>query len=361
MDSLLTEFEEHNIIFTQNKNEFIKEILESMEGTLTNTQLQELNKHLNRYTDNLNIKKKPIYDDIDYVEENKKLIQTFLDDKLLEGCSKRTINAYRSVLNKFNKWSIKHLLNMSKQDITDYLVFYKETSNASNSTIDNIRRYIRSFYGYCLYNDLILKNPASNLGKIKHVKKQKVPFTNEELTKMRTWVTNRKHGDLRDLAIFELLLSSGIRVGELHSLDISDMDMVNNKFRVIGKGDKERTCYFNSAAKIALDDYLKSRSDDNPALFVDLKRKRSKSGSGVYMRLGISQVERRVREIGAAVGVRAHPHKFRRTFATSLVRKGVNLAEVSKLLGHESIETTLIYTVTEDETVKYEHEKHSDI
>ncbi|MCR5027029.1 MAG: tyrosine-type recombinase/integrase [Methanobrevibacter sp.] len=333
-----------------------------MDGTLTNTQLQELNKQLNRYTDNLNIKKKPSYDDLDYVEENKKLIQTFLDDKLLEGCSKRTITAYKNVLDKFNEWTIKHLLNITKQDITDYLLFYKETRNASNSTIDNIRRYLRSFYGYCLYNDLILKNPAANLGKIKTVKKQKVPFTNEEITKMRTWITNRKYGDLRDLAIFELLLSSGIRVGELHNLNISDMDMVNNKFRVIGKGDKERVCYFNSAAKIALEDYLNSRKDDNPALFVTLKSKKKKESLGrTYVRLGINPIERRIREIGQAVGVKAHPHKFRRTFATNLVKKGVNVAEVGKLLGHESIETTLIYTVTEDDTVKYDHEKHIDI
>ena len=362
MDTLLGEIEEHNIIFTQNKNEFIKEVLGSMEGTLNNTQLQELNKHLNRYTDNLNIKKKPAYDDFDYAGENKQLIENFLDDKLLEGCSKRTVGGYKAVLNKFNEWSIKHLLNMSKQDIMDYLIFYKETRNAGNSTIDNIRRYLRSFYGYCLYNDLILKNPAANLGKIKQVKKQKVPFTNEEITKMRTWITNRKNGDLRDLAIFELLLSSGIRVGELHLLNISDMDLVNNKFRVIGKGDKERVCYFNSAAKIALEEYINSRKDNEPALFVSLKGKKKKDSSGyTYSRITAFQVERRIREVGLAVGVTAHPHKFRRTFATNLVKKGVNVAEVSKLLGHESIETTLIYTVTENDTLKYEHEKHMDI
>lgn len=356
------EFEEHNIIFIQNKNEFINEILEKMEGTLTNTQLQELNKHLNRYTDNLNIKKKPKYNNSDYIEENKKLIETFLDDKLLEGCSKRTIIQYKQCLNRFNEWNIKHLLNITKQDITDYLMFYKETRNASNTTLDNIRRYIRSFYGYCLLNNLILKNPASNLGKIKTIQKHKVPFTNEEITRMRTWITNRKHGDLRDLAIFELLLSSGIRVGELHRLNISDMDMSNNKFNVIGKGDKERTCYFNSATKIALQDYLNSRKDNNPALFVTLKRRKIK-GNTEYSpyRITITSVERRIREIGEAVGVKAHPHKFRRTFATNLVKKGVNVAEVGKLLGHESIETTLIYTITEDETVKYEHEKHTDI
>ena len=362
MNTLIGEFEEHNIIFTQNKNEFIKEILESMEGTLSNTQLQKLNKHLNHYTDNLNIKKKPAYNDTDYIEENNKLIQTYLDDKLLEGCSNRTIKAYKDTLTKFNEWTIKHLLNITKQDITDYLLFYKETRNVSNSTIDNTRRYLRSFYGYCLYNDLILKNPAGNLGKIKTVKKQKVPFTNEEISRMRTWITNRKNGDLRDLAIFELLLSSGIRVGELYSLNISDMDMVNNKFHVIGKGDKERICYFNSATKIALKDYLQSRKDSNPSLFVSLKRKKNDEGMlEDYSRLPTNQVERRIREIGLKVGVKAYPHKFRRTFATNLAKKGVNVAEISKLLGHESIETTLIYTVTEDDTVKYDHEKHIDI
>jgi integrase/recombinase XerD len=156
---------------------------------------------------------------------------------------------------------------------------------------------------------------------------------------------------MRDLAIIDLLYSTGIRVGELVRLNIADVNMEQRECVVFGKGDKERRVYFDAKAKIHLMDYLASRTDNNPALFISL--------DGRYKRLEISGVEIRLRELGRKLSLnRIHPHKFRRTMATRAIDKGMPIEQVQKILGHSQIDTTMQYAIVNQNNVKNSHQKY---
>ena len=351
--------EECDIVFAEYKKRFIDDVLNSMAGLLDNRQLTELNKSLNKHTDDLNIKDKPEID-LNYEFTNNELINNFTSEKKLQGCSERTIGYYNSTLKNFNNWAVKPLTDLTTTDIKDYFKFYKTLNNCSNSTIDNVRRVLSSFYNYLIESGYIIDSPMRKLPAIKQKKAVKEPFTAEEITLLRNAIifdkknSNKRdkinHSKERDLAIFELLLSSGIRIGELVTLNRTSIDFNNNSFIVTGKGNKQRTCYMNTQANIALQTYLNTRKDGDVALFVNSKKP--------YNRLGICGVERLIREYGESVGVQAHPHKFRRTFATNALRKGTPLEQVSTFLGHSDIDTTLIYAIVDQDELKINHEKY---
>ena len=156
---------------------------------------------------------------------------------------------------------------------------------------------------------------------------------------------------VRDLAIIDMLASTGMRVGELVHLNIEDIDFENRECIVLGKGSKERPVYFDARTKIHLRNYLESRNDDNPALFVSMLKP--------YNRLNISGVEIRLRELGRKLDItKVHPHKFRRTLATKAIDKGMPIEQVQKLLGHSKIDTTMQYAMVDQENVKLSHRKY---
>jgi len=351
--------EEYDVVFAEYKKRFIDDVLESMNGLLDNRQLTELNKSLNRHTDDLNIKDKPVVD-LDYDVTNEELIRNFTSEKKLQGCSKRTISYYRSTLKNFSDWAVKPLTDLTTNDIKDYFKFYKDLNGCSNSTVDNVRRVLSSFYNYLIESEYIIDSPMRKLPAIKSKKSVKEPFTAKEITLLRNAIIFDKknshkknkinHNKERDLAIFELLLSSGIRIGELVNLNRTSIDFNNNSFIVTGKGNKQRTCYMNSQTNVALQNYLSTREDNNVALFVSSKKP--------HNRLQVTGVERLIREYGESSGVHAHPHKFRRTMATNALRKGTPLEQVSKFLGHSNADTTLIYAIVDQDELKINHEKY---
>lgn len=351
--------DEYETVFAEYKKRFIDDVLNSMNGLLNNSQLSELNKSLNKHTDELNIKDKPVID-LEYDVTNEELITNFIKEKELRGCSDRTVKYYNSTLHKLSEWSIKPLTELTTDDIRDYFQFHQNLHECSNSTIDNIRRVFSSFYNYLIEEEYILDSPMRRIPAIKKRKTVKEPFTAEEITLMRNAIIYDKNNSNkydkinknkeRDLAIFELLLSSGIRLDEMVKLNRTSIDFNTNQFIVTGKGNKQRTCYMNTQTNIAIKEYLKTRNDDNIALFVSSKKP--------YNRLGHNAVERTIREYGERVGVAAHPHKFRRTFATNAIRKGTPLEQVSSFLGHSDIDTTLIYAIVDQDELKLNHEKY---
>lgn len=351
--------EEDAAIFAEYKKRFIDDVLKSMDGLLNNYQLSELNKSLNKHTNELNIKDNPNYD-IDYQSTNEELINNFIKEKELRGCSDRTTQYYRSTLHKLSEWSIKPLVELTTQDIRDYFKFHQELHKCSNRTIDNVRRVFSSFYNYLIEAEYILDTPMRKIPSIKQRKNVKEPFTSDEIILMRNAIiydekNSKIHNGInphkeRDLAIFELLLSSGIRIGELVKLNRTSIDFTTNSFIVTGKGNKQRTCYMNTQANIALKKYLKTRTDSNIALFITSHKP--------YNRLKHNGIERLIREYGNVVGVEAYPHKFRRTFATNALRKGTPLEQVSAFLGHSNIDTTLIYAIVDQDELKINHERY---
>lgn len=250
--------------------------------------------------------------------------------------------------------TIEHLLKnvqnpirkITTEMMREYLVDYQKINNCGKTTVDNIRRNISSFFSWLEEEDYILKSPMRRIHKIKTKKAVKNIITDEEIEKLRDNCRN-----LRDTAMIDLLYSTGIIVGELVKLNIEDINFSERECVVFGKGDKERKVYFDAKSKIHLKNYIESRTDNNPALFVTL--------NAPYDRLKISGVEIRIRELGRLLNLeKIHPHKFRRTMATRAIDKGMPIEQVQKILGHSQIDTTMQYAIVNQNNVKASHRRY---
>ena len=278
--------------------------------------------------------------------DNLEYLTMFLNAKKLEGCSERTIQYYKVTIRHFLKLITEPIRKITTEQIRQYLVDYQAINNCSKVTVDNVRRNVSSFFSWLEEEDYILKSPMRRIHKIKTTKTVKNTITDEEIERLRDQCDCK-----RDLAIIDLLYSTGMRVGELVRLNIEDIDFNERECVVLGKGDKERRVYFDAKTKIHLQDYLANRSDTNPALFVSL--------DAPYNRLQISGVEVRLRMLGRSLGIeRIHPHKFRRTMATRAIDKGMPVEQVQKILGHSQIDTTMQYAIVNQNNVKESHRKY---
>ena len=315
----------------------IKYILVDMDEYLTANQSQKLQRVLiSRLTDQTK--------SVSTVS-NSNYLSMFLNAKKIEGCSERTLTYYKTTVEKLLDGITDPIRKVTTDDIREYLANYQGLNDCSKTTIDNIRRNISSFFTWLEEEDYIIKSPMRRIHKIKTTKTVKEVISDEEIEKMRDKCKN-----LRDLAIIDLLYSTGIRIGELVRLNIDDIDFEERECIVFGKGDKERRVYFDAKTKIHLTDYINSRFDTNPALFVTL--------DAPYDRLQISGVEIRLRHLGRELGInKVHPHKFRRTMATRAIDKGMPIEQVQKLLGHSQIDTTMHYAIVNQTNVKVAHRK----
>ncbi|HEU4110834.1 TPA: tyrosine-type recombinase/integrase [Streptococcus pneumoniae] len=311
-------------------------IMQEMLPLLNNEQLLALRESLEHHL--VDGKKQQKY-------SNNNLLQLFITAKQVEGCSSKTIRYYqRTIENLFN--AIKEsVTQLTTDDLRSYLANYQSEKDCSKANLDNIRRILSSFFAWLEQEEYIIKNPIRRIKKIKTEQNVKETYTDEHLEIMRDNCEN-----LRDLAIIDLLASTGMRVGELVQLNRSDIDFENRECVVFGKGKKERPVYFDARTKIHLRNYLNDRKDSHPALFVTLV--------GKAQRLGIAGVEIRLRKLGDKLGIqKVHPHKFRRTLATKAIDKGMPIEQVQKLLGHSKIDTTLAYAMVNQNNVKHSHQK----
>lgn len=288
----------------------------------------------------------------DLVENNDKkdeeiaYIDLFIGAKKVEGRSDKTLNYYRRTIENMVSDISKQINHITTEDLRLYLAKYQETNKSSKVTIDNIRRILSSFFGWLEDEDYIIKSPVRRIHKVKTTKSIKETYTDEELESMRDNCDN-----LRDLALIDILSSTGMRVGELVLLNREDINFNERECIVLGKGDKERTVYFDARTKMHLQKYLDNRTDDNKALFVSLKQP--------FERLKIGGVEARLRDIGLQLGIqKLHPHKFRRTLATMAIDKGMPIEQLQQLLGHQRIDTTLQYAMVKQSNVKMSHRKY---
>ena len=315
----------------------ITEIEQAMLQYLNNRQMEQLHRVLVRTLDDNNDSAN---------DEERDFLAVYIAAKRVEGCSDKTLHYYEaSITNALNSIQ-KPVRQITTDDLRLYLDTYQQRNNAGKVTIDNIRRVLSSFFSWLEDEDYILKSPVRRIHKVKTGKTVKETYSDEALEIMRDHAEN-----IRDLAIIDLLASTGMRVGELVQLNREDIDFENRECIVFGKGDKERKVYFDARAKIHLQNYVNSRSDDNPALFVTLLHP--------YNRLKISGVEIRLRELGRKLNIpKVHPHKFRRTLATMAIDKGMPIEQVQHLLGHQSIDTTMVYAQVNQSNVKNSHRKY---
>lgn len=277
---------------------------------------------------------------------NQEYLKMFIEAKQIEGCSARTLQYYQVTIEHLLKNIDTVIRKITTDEIRTYLAEYQQRNNCSKVTVDNVRRNISSFFSWLEEENYILKSPMRRIHKIKTKQPVKEIISDEMIERLRD---NCRCS--RDLAMIDLLYSTGIRVGELVGLNISDIDFEERECVVYGKGDKERRVYFDAKAKLHLQNYINSRTDTNPALFVTL--------DSPYERLKISGVEIRVRELGRKLNIeKIHPHKFRRTMATRAIDKGMPIEQVQKILGHSQIGTTMQYAIVNQNNVKTSHRRY---
>ena len=319
----------------------INEIELAMLNVLDNEQLSQLRKVLNYTFRNVSVTEKTTQ----HESSNDVLIESFIAAKKVEGCSSKSLSYYKSTIINALVRIQKEVIHITTDDLRTYLNNYQETSCASKVTVDNIRRILSSFFSWLEEENYIVKSPVRRIHKVKVGKTVKETYSDEALEQMRDHCSNA-----RDLALIDLLASTGMRVGELVRLNRSDIDYQNRECIVTGKGDKQRKVYFDARTKIHLQKYVDSRTDTNEALFVSLL--------APYNRLQISGVEIRLRQLGRELNIsRVHPHKFRRTLATMAIDKGMPIEQVQHLLGHQSLDTTLQYAMVNQNNVKLSHHK----
>ena len=325
------------------KDAKIAEVLQGMLPYLDNSQMEQLQRVLQHTFWNCSVEEKQ---DGEPPEQEPDMVDLFLASKRVEGCSEKTLTYYKATIEASIREIGKQIRHITTEDLRSYLTGYQRKRQSSRVTIDNIRRILSSFFSWLEDEDYILKSPVRRIHRVKTSTVIKETYTDEALETMRDNCT-----ELRDLAMIDLLASTGMRVGEMVLLNREDIDFNERECVVFGKGDKERLVYFDARTKIHLQNYLASRKGTEQALFVSLKTP--------HKRLQIGGVESRLREIGKRLDIpKVHPHKFRRTLATVAIDKGMPIEQLQQLLGHQRIDTTLKYAMVKQSNVKLAHRKY---
>lgn len=322
------------------KEELTEQVMQGMIKILDNAQMQELKRVLKNVLERYTLAENECnVDDTD-------LIDIFISAKKVEGCSEKTLNYYATTIQTVVGSIGKDARRITTEDLRNYMMSYQSSKKLTKTTVDNVRRILSSFFAWLEDEDYIVKSPVRRIHKVKSVSTIKETYTDENLEVMRD-----KCNSIRDVALIDILSSTGMRVGELVLLNREDINFNERECVVFGKGSKERVVYFDARTKIHLLNYLKSRIDDNKALFVSLK--------APYKRLTIGGVEARLRCLGKKLNIeKVHPHKFRRTLATMAIDKGMPVEQLQKLLGHQRIDTTLQYAMVKQSNVKIAHRKY---
>jgi len=323
------------------KDQFVMEVMQQLLREFDNSQLEVVERALRNCLIDYDIEQSTniLIEEVDYID-------SFLSAKKLEGRSDKTLTYYKKTIERMLDSIDKRIGSITTDDLRLYLSEYQEEKSVSKVTVDNIRRILSSFFGWLEDEDYIVKSPVRRIHKVKTGKVIKETFTDENLELMRD-----NCECIRDLAIIDLLASTGMRIGEMVLLNIDDINFEERECIVLGKGDKERIVYFDARSKMHLKQYLDSRHDDNEALFVSLK--------APHRRITIGAIELRLRELGNKLNIpKTHPHKFRRTLATMAIDKGMPIEQLQCLLGHQRIDTTLQYAMVKQSNVKTAHRKY---
>lgn len=328
------------------KKTFISDILQSMMPYLDNAQLEYLKQSLEiKFQKFKIIESSESCSKIDK-DDNLSLISSFLAAKRIEGCSEKSLKYYENTIQCTVNNIAKDIKHLTTDDLRVYLTTYQHQHNSSRVTIDNIRRILSSFFSWLEDEGYIFKSPIRRIHKVKTDKIIKETYTDEELETLRDNTTT-----IRDLAIIDILASTGMRIGEMVLLNKADVNFTERECKVLGKGNKERIVYFDARTKLHLKQYLDFRQDENEALFVSLRKPNN--------RITIGGIESRLRKMGRDLKIsKVHPHKFRRTLATMAIDKGMPIEQLQRLLGHQRIDTTLQYAMVKQSNVKIAHRKY---
>ena len=324
------------------KDNLIKDVLQEMLPYLNNVQCAKLQEILHNTFIRYEVAERQQQEN----NSKRNYLELFLVAKRIEGCSDKSLKYYKATIERMVNTICKSVKHIDTDDIRNYLIKYEEQNKSSKITIDNIRRILSSFFSWLEEEDYILKSPVRRIHKVRSGSNIKETYSDEVMELMRD-----NCSELRDLAIIDMLASTGVRVGEMVLLNRTDVNFNERECIVFGKGNKERIVYFDARTKIHLQNYFRSRNDDYLALFVSL--------TAPYKRLQIGGIETRLRKLGKQLGlIKVHPHKIRRTLATIAIEKGMPIEQLQQLLGHRKIDTTLQYAMVKQNNVKISHRKY---
>lgn len=334
----------------RNKNEIIMQVVNVM-TTLTMEQTEQLKMTLEMalYNCKIVVEQNAV---TEYVIDNNYVLKMFIASKTVSGRAKQTLNNYCWEIKKMFEFLQKNYKDITTDDIKIFMYHRKKKGNLSNISVNNIRLYLKSFFKFLTVEEYIDKDPMLKIEALKIETVVRTTLTSEDTELVRCNCTRE-----RDLAIIDLLQSSGIRVGELVKLNKKDVDLNKKEMIVFGKGKKERQVFISGKAVVHLRNYLESRIDDNEALFVTVNRPyRRISIAGIrYMLKTVKEKNEKTKDI------RLHPHAFRYTFGTDLINKGAPVEHVQVLLGHANPDTTLrCYAKLANDTVRQSHKKYID-
>lgn len=319
-------------------NNAIFNTLQDMTSKLSLNQLRELQKAMfKNFAEATSNQQKQL--------TNEDYIAKYVAAKKIEGMSESTLKVYIGAIRKFLCYcDNKLIIYIDTDDVRIAINRYKEDSNCSDVTLDTFRRRISAIFAWFLEEEYIVRNPVSRVHKINYTKKVKTVFSDEEIEKIFDICAS-----YRQLAIVGMLNSTGMRVGELASLKLSKLDLDNRECIVHGKGNKERTVYFDSKTKLYLEKYLENRDDDIDALFITKIKP--------YKAVSVRSLQREISKVGELAQIaKCHPHKFRSTLATRAIDKGMPIEQLKELLGHTEVDTTLIYAQVQQKNIKHSHE-----
>ena len=324
------------------KQELMTEVMQQMLPYLDNAQMKQLRQVMEQTLFHYEV---TVAETTLEKDDSNDLLTVFIAAKRIEGCSEKTLKYYQTTIDAMVSALDKNVRHIRTEDLRTYLTKYQSRKQSSRVTIDNIRRILSSFFSWLEDEDYIIKSPVRRIHKVKTASSIKETYSDEDLEKMRD-----NCEELRDLAMIDMLASTGMRVGEMVLLNRDDINFTERECVVFGKGDKERIVYFDARVKLHLQEYLNSRTDDNPTLFVSLR--------SPHERMQIGGIEHRFREMGRYLNIsKVHPHKFRRTLATMAIDKGMPIEQLQRLLGHQRIDTTLQYAMVKQSNVKTAHRK----
>ena len=327
------------------KDEIVMRVIQEMTPILNRDQLDSLKETIRAVLCGYDVQRRETA--VRCVDQNgPDYLRTYLETIRQNGKSEGTIDQYRLHIGRMLAYIGKDVQQIEDDDLIDYLHRYKQIRQVSGRYLNNMRLVFNSFFRWLQRRKVILRNPVDGLEPIKYRQTVKKPLSPEELEKVGC-----AREQERDLAIVEFLYSSAVRVSELTRLNREDIRWKSDDVMVLGKGNKEREVYLNARAHLHLRQYLDSRTDNNPALFVTAR--------APHERLTRAGVEYIITELGRAAGVEnVHPHRFRRTAATDLLRMGMPIEQVQELLGHVKIETTRIYCTVTREQVRASHRRY---
>lgn len=328
------------------KEKFAKEFITKLNGKISDESLKTVFQELELFVNDYDIESRKT-ELIPYDDYIPKCYSTYLISKKIEGKSSGTLKLYDICLRDFFAFSNIPIENIKANDIRIYLYSLQQRRKISNHTLDERRLIINAFLQWCTTEGYIERNPCMQVSPIKFEFKPRNPLNGIELELIRDACKT-----YREKAIIELLYSTGCRVTELQRLNINDIDFGTGEVRLFGKGNKYRTSYLNAKSEVCIKKYLNERTDENIALFVGMRKP--------HQRLSKTGIEYIVGKIGkrAGIGRNLYPHLIRHTTATDAINRGMSVAEVQKILGHEKLDTTMIYAKLSEETIKYNHRRY---